>query len=102
MQTPHLLQEIRLVFTSSQGDHQRALLTDGDGRSIGVEQPFAPFLSDADYENLRWYLEEYMDLPDGGAASSCTPWAVWARPRSPVKRPSGRRAASSSATPRVS
>ena len=26
-----------------------------------------PFLTEDDYENLRWYLEEYMDLPDGGA-----------------------------------
>ena len=67
MQTPRPLQEIRLVFASSQGDHQRVSLTDGDGRSVGVEQPFTPFLTDADYENLRWYLEEYMDLPDGGA-----------------------------------
>lgn len=28
---------------------------------------FTPFLKDADYDNLRWYLEEYMELPDGGA-----------------------------------
>ena len=28
--------------------------------------PFKPFLNDADYEDLRWYLEEFMDLPDGG------------------------------------
>lgn len=29
--------------------------------------PFEPFLTDDDYGNLRWYLEEYMELPDGGA-----------------------------------
>ncbi|MEM7391149.1 MAG: TIR domain-containing protein, partial [Verrucomicrobiota bacterium] len=28
---------------------------------------FTPFLTDHDYEELRWYLEEYMDLPRGGA-----------------------------------
>ena len=28
-----------------------------------------PFLTDDDYENLRWYLEDYMDLPDGGAVT---------------------------------
>jgi tetratricopeptide (TPR) repeat protein len=29
--------------------------------------PFLPFLTDPDYDDLRWYLEELMDLPDGGA-----------------------------------
>ena len=63
-------QEIRVRFESCDG-------TDGDGRfrvtftvagtECGVAVEFAPFLTDADYENLRWYLEEYMDLPDGGA-----------------------------------
>jgi tetratricopeptide (TPR) repeat protein len=63
-------QEIRVRFESCDG-------TDSDGRfrvtctvagnECGVAVEFAPFLSDADYENLRWYLEEYMDLPDGGA-----------------------------------
>lgn len=33
----------------------------------GVEVPFEPFLGEDDYEDLRWYLEEYMELPDGGA-----------------------------------
>jgi len=28
---------------------------------------FTPFLTEDDYEDLRWYLEDYMDLPDGGA-----------------------------------
>ena len=36
---------------------------------LGVEVPFTPFLTEDDYDNLRWYLEEYMDLPDGGAVT---------------------------------
>ncbi|HET7177639.1 MAG TPA: CHAT domain-containing protein, partial [Solirubrobacterales bacterium] len=42
-------------------------LADAGGDGLGVEVPFAPFLAEDDYEDLRWYLEEYMDLPDGGA-----------------------------------
>ena len=34
---------------------------------MALKSPFAPFLSEEDYGDLRWYLEEYMDLPDGGA-----------------------------------
>jgi hypothetical protein len=67
MPTARPLHEIRLLFTAAAEGSQRVSLTDGDGTPIGVEQSFTPFLSDADYENLRWYLEEYMDLPDGGA-----------------------------------
>lgn len=67
MQTPRSLYEIRLCFTSSNGNSQLVWLTDGDSKSIGVEAPFTPFLTDTDYDDLRWYLEEYMELPDGGA-----------------------------------
>src|SRR3989442_13774 len=66
-----MLQEIRVRFNScdnKDGDSRfRVQLTDAAGRECGVARDFAPFLSEADYENLRWYLEEYMDLPDGGA-----------------------------------
>jgi tetratricopeptide (TPR) repeat protein len=44
-----------------------AQLADARGRRLGVEVPFTPFLTEDDYEDLRWYLEDYMDLPDGGA-----------------------------------
>jgi hypothetical protein len=70
MQTPRPLHEIRLLFAAAVRRKTSfcVSLTDGEGYSaIGVEQSFTPFLSDADYENLRWYLEEYMELPDGGA-----------------------------------
>ncbi len=64
-------QEIRVRFQScgdKNGDSRlRVQLTDPTGVECGVAADFTPFLTDEDYENLRWYLEEYMDLPDGGA-----------------------------------
>ena len=64
-------QEIRVRFSScddKDGDSRfRVQLTDVAGAECGVASDFTPFLTDEDYENLRWYLEEYMDLPDGGA-----------------------------------
>jgi hypothetical protein len=61
------MQEIRILFSPAAGNGHRASLTDGNGKSVGVEVPFTPFLTDDDFDNLRWYLEEYMELPDGGA-----------------------------------
>jgi hypothetical protein len=63
------MQELRLLFakpttTTSSWD---VSLTDGDGKPIGVPVPFEPFLKDTDYDDLRWYLEEYIEMPDGGA-----------------------------------
>lgn len=58
MQTPHPLQEIRLLFASQEEDRFCVALTDGDGRGISVEQPYTSALSDADYEDLLWYLDE--------------------------------------------
>ena len=63
------LQEIRVRFTPSAGDHFRVQFTDTAGTALGVETDFKPFLEEDDYENLRWYLEEYMELPDGGAVT---------------------------------
>ena len=47
---------------------------DNDSFTVQVEPggsvlPFEPFLDEDDYENLRWYLEDYMDLPDGGSVT---------------------------------
>lgn len=64
-------QEIRVRFSSYDDNHGgsrfRVQLTDAAGSACGVAADFSPFLTDDDYENLRWYLEEYLDLPDGGA-----------------------------------
>ncbi len=69
-------QEIRVRFVplSPGGDRFRVRLTDPAGTALGVELDFQPFLSEEDYENLRWYLEEYMELPDGGAVQDAGVW----------------------------
>jgi hypothetical protein len=54
--------------TPQAGARYLARLTDAGGNPLGVEVPFTPLLDEGDYEDLRWYLEDYMDLPDGGAA----------------------------------
>jgi tetratricopeptide (TPR) repeat protein len=61
------MNELRVLFDPAPDTGYRAQLADAGGRRLGVEVPFTPFLSEDDYEDLRWYLEEYMDLPDGGA-----------------------------------
>jgi tetratricopeptide (TPR) repeat protein len=61
------MHELRVVFAPDGDGRNRARLTDADGRALGVETPFTPFLDEGDYRDLRWYLEEYLDLPDGGA-----------------------------------
>ena len=62
------MKELRVLFAAEDKGY-RARLADADGTTLGVEVPFTPFLTDDDYENLRWYLEDYMDLPDGGAVT---------------------------------
>ena len=62
-----MLQEIRVRFRPVTDDCFRVQLTDAEGVARGVEGDFTPFLTEDDYESLRWYLEEYMDLPDGGS-----------------------------------
>ncbi|HBL28217.1 MAG TPA: hypothetical protein DD490_15390 [Acidobacteria bacterium] len=69
------MNDLRILFTpvtpgGAAGYH--AQLADAKGRRLGVEVPFTPFLSEKDYEELRWYLEDYMDLPDGGAVVRAT------------------------------
>ena len=61
------MQDIRIHFTPSDGGGQVVALTDGNDQAIGIAQPFTISLADDDYADLRWYLEAYMELPDGGA-----------------------------------
>ncbi|HYN20180.1 MAG TPA: CHAT domain-containing protein, partial [Thermoanaerobaculia bacterium] len=61
------MNDLRVLFTDAADRSYGAQLADADGNRLGVEVPFTPFLTEDDYEDLRWYLEEYMDLPDGGA-----------------------------------
>ena len=62
------MNELRVLFTAEDKGYL-ARFADAGGNVLGTEVPFAPFLTEDDYENLRWYLEEYMDLPDGGAVT---------------------------------
>ena len=61
------MNELRVVFTAGEGGSYLVQLTDAAGEKLGAVVPFRPFLTEKDYEDLRWYLEDYMDLPDGGA-----------------------------------
>ncbi len=61
------MNELRVLFEAAADQGYRAQLTDARGGRLGVEVPFTPFLTEDDHEDLRWYLEDYMDLPDGGA-----------------------------------
>ena len=61
------VQELRLLFKPAENGSFTIHLEDSPEHPIGVPVAFTPFLSEDDFENLRWYLEDYMDLPDGGA-----------------------------------
>ncbi|HEV7786141.1 MAG TPA: CHAT domain-containing protein, partial [Thermoanaerobaculia bacterium] len=61
------MKDLRILFTPGADRTYTAHLEDATGTRLGVEVPFTPFLSDGDTDDLRWYLEEYMELPDGGA-----------------------------------
>ena len=61
------MKDLRVLFAPSTEQAYIAHLADADGSLLGVEVPFTPSLEEDDYEDLRWYLEEYMELPDGGA-----------------------------------
>ncbi len=64
---PHpTMNELHVLFTADADTGYRARLADAGGNA-GVEVLFTQFLTEDDYEDLRWYLEDYMDLPDGGA-----------------------------------
>lgn len=61
------MQELRLLFSPSDEGSFTVQLEDAPHHAVGVPSSLRPFLDEDDYESLRWYLEEYMDLPDGGA-----------------------------------
>ncbi|HEY2294901.1 MAG TPA: hypothetical protein VGM86_29710 [Thermoanaerobaculia bacterium] len=60
------MKDLRILFTAADPGYL-AHLVDAEGNRLGVEVPFTPFLEESDYDDLRWYLEEFMELPDGGA-----------------------------------
>jgi tetratricopeptide (TPR) repeat protein len=58
--------ELRLLFSRAGNDLTCQIATSW-GEHADAPQPFTPFLSGDDHEALRWYLEDYPDLPTGGA-----------------------------------
>lgn len=63
------MNELRLIFHD---DPQTAattvqLVPGWPGGAKSQPLPFELSLNHDDYEDLRWYLEDFMDLPDGGA-----------------------------------
>jgi tetratricopeptide (TPR) repeat protein len=60
------MNELRLLFVRTGELLTYRITTSWDGDSDSPE-PFVPFLSSDDEEDLRWYLEDYIDLPIGGA-----------------------------------
>src|SRR5438067_11470432 len=63
------MNELRVLFTAAKDQGYLCRLADAGGSPLGVAVPFTPFLTEDDYEDLRWYLEDYMELPDGGAVT---------------------------------
>ncbi len=63
------MQEIRILFDDDEDGSFCVRLTDAVGMPLGVSCPFTLTFDDDDYDDLRWYLEEFMDLPDGGAVT---------------------------------
>lgn len=63
------MHDLRVTFSAApDGGYLARLVESGAGAGDpAIEIPFQPFLTEDDYENLRWYLEDFMDLPDGGA-----------------------------------
>ena len=62
-----MLQETRVHFDPSADGSFRIQLTEEAGAGQDVACDFKPFLTDEDYEDLRWYLEDYMNPSGGGA-----------------------------------
>ena len=61
------MNELRIIFTKkAEGDYTVQLVPGWSG-SPSEPIPFGPFLTDSDYDNLRWYLEDFIDLPYGGS-----------------------------------
>jgi hypothetical protein len=58
--------ELRLLFDNSAGGDFAVRIVPPSGNA-SEPVSFKPFLENDDFEDLRWYLEDFMDLPDGGS-----------------------------------
>jgi hypothetical protein len=55
--------ELRVHFIDNKDKSYAARLIDAGGNKLGVEAPFTPFLTEDNYEDLRWYLEDTWTCP---------------------------------------
>jgi tetratricopeptide (TPR) repeat protein len=62
------MNELRLLFAKAADGAYTVRLDNNWGGGAGEPLPFEIFLTEDDHEDLRWYLEDFMDLPDGGSA----------------------------------
>ncbi len=60
------MNEIRLLFTKADGTYTVSLRGNWSTDPT-APVPFDLFLTDEDFNDLQWYLEDFMDLPDGGS-----------------------------------
>ena len=69
------MHEIRLLFTPLADASRQVQLTDADGKSLGVAQPFTLTLTEDDDDAIRWYLES---VKTPGAVGPIVPrcWAA--------------------------
>jgi len=61
------MSELRILFGPVHGGSYTVRFEGSSLKPVGVPVEFTPFLDEDDYEELLWYLEEYLVLPDGGA-----------------------------------
>jgi hypothetical protein len=62
------MNELRLIFRNPQAGAFGVQVMSGWFGGIASQPiPFDFSLTNDDYEDLRWYLEDFMDLPDGGS-----------------------------------
>lgn len=59
--------ELRLLFAKTKDGDVFVRPIDSTGGGSVPEKPFQVEVTEDGYEDLRWYLEEYMDLPDAGS-----------------------------------
>lgn len=60
--------ELRLIFNKAAANGEYTVRLDNTwGGNASEPVPFTFSLTDDDDEDLRWYLEDFMDLPDGGS-----------------------------------
>ena len=62
-----MVTELRITFQRDPHDDRVTFCLTSPGCDPTHPTPLAFILTEKDHEDLRWYLEDYMDLPDGGA-----------------------------------